>query len=184
MNPHMVLFLSSVPEGVVFSLDMQTLISIGIHLINLIVLALVLARFLYNPVRKFMLSRAGRIEAHLKRGEESMAQADELKLQYEQKIREIEHERDEMLDAAGKHVAEERLELLAEAKAEAEAIIKAAEAEAETEKVRIQEEMKRVIIDASFVMAEKLVAISVDNEVCDRLFAEVMTELEATSWTE
>ena len=51
----------SVPEGRVFALDSQTLISVGIQLLNGIILAVALGYILYKPLKKFMQARSDKI---------------------------------------------------------------------------------------------------------------------------
>lgn len=54
-----------VPDGRVFGLDAQTLISIGIQLFNAIILALALGFILYNPVKEFCASDPRRYKNRL-----------------------------------------------------------------------------------------------------------------------
>ena len=172
--------LENIPGGRVFGLDQQTLIQIGIQLFNISLLAFLMARFLYNPVRDFMRKRSEGIKAQLERAKEDESIANELKAQYEKKIKDINLERDEILDTARKLASEKSGRVLAEAKSEAEAIRARAAMDVETERERIKDEMKQTIIDVSSVMAEKYVtlALDMDKSIHDRLFAEAMAELE------
>ena len=73
MNLHNLIFLAqTVPEGRVFGLDSQTLISIGIQLFNAILLAVVLGYLLYKPVKEFMQNRTNRIQSQLDDAEATM----------------------------------------------------------------------------------------------------------------
>jgi len=69
-------------------MDMNTVIQAGANLINVGVLAAALAFLLYRPVRDVLRKRSVRIQGQLKQAEEDMAKAEQLRLQYEQKIEE------------------------------------------------------------------------------------------------
>ena len=183
MNPHIVTFLAiTLPERV-FGLDMQTVISIVITLFNLALLAVALTFLLHKPVRKYMQNRTDRIKGQIKSAEEKLAEAEELKCQYEQKLKEIEAERSAMLEAAQKAISEEKTQLLLAAEAEAAAIIETARANVAAEQERVKEEMKQAIIEVSTAMAEKLVTLSLDETAHDRLLSETMAELEELAWS-
>ena len=62
MSSKIILLAQAVPEGRVFGLDSQTLISIGIQLFNGSILAVALAFILYNPVKDFMEKRREKIQ--------------------------------------------------------------------------------------------------------------------------
>jgi len=172
----------NLPPGRVFALDLQTFISVAIHLINLAVLAYVMARLLYNPVRDFMFKRTARISEQLMLAKEGMSDAEELKHEYEEKIKGIELEREELLAAASKHAAEQREQLLIDAGKEAQAMKAAAAAEIELEKKRLQDEMMQVILSVSSAMAEKYISLALDEAAHAQLFTQTIAELEDATW--
>ena len=174
--------LTNVPAGRVFGLDQQTLISVAIHLFNLAVLAFVMAKLLYKPVRDFMQKRNARIGDQIARAKEEHIEAEDLRQRYEQKISDIELVRDEMLAAAREDAALQTERIIAEARSEAEAILSKAADEITGEKRRMQAEMKRAIIEISSSMAEKFVAISIDDAARERLFDQTVAELEGMAW--
>ena len=182
MNAGTAILLAAAPEGRVFGLDQQTLISIGIQLINAAILAVVLAYLLYKPVRKFLNKRAERIGGQMSRAEDEFANAGELKAQYEQKLEDIEEERIAVLEAAHQLAAEKSGQILSAAKREAAATRERALADMQADRERAQEEMRLQIIEVASVMAEKFVTQAMDAETQDRLFAETMAELEGASW--
>jgi len=175
------IFLSE-PAGRVFAMDMQTLLSIGINLFNIALLAFVLSKLLYNPVRNFMSDRALRIKTQLESAESDSQAAVALKLEYEQKISEINIQRDAILEEAAKLAADNKTRILAETKLEVEALKSRAAAEIEGERAHAREEMRGAIIEISALMAEKMISRSVDAETSGRLFDETMFELEETTW--
>ena len=184
LNAGMAILLTAVPEGRVFGLDQQALISIGIQLFNAALLAAVLSYVLYKPVRKFLRSRTERISALLGRAEGEMAKAGELKAQYEQKLEGIEEERAAILEAAHRLAAEKGRRILSDAQKDAAETRERALADTRIERERAQEEIRLQIIEVASIMAEKYVAQAMDAETQDRLFAETMAELEGAAWQE
>lgn len=182
MNPQMVMLLNVSETGRVFGLDQQMLISIGIQLLNVAILVFAMSRLLYNPVRNFMKKRADGIKEQIDRAENDISEARDMKLQYEQRISDIELERNEILDSARKAASEKSKSLLAEAKEEADAIKARASVDIQIEQERVKDEMKKSIIEVSSAMASKFVAAAIDQKTHDRLFEETMTELASVSW--
>jgi F-type H+-transporting ATPase subunit b len=165
-----------------FGLDGQTLIQIGMNLFNVGLLAFILTKLLYKPVRGFMAKRSEKIKSQLDHAMDESAKATELRLQYEQKLLDIDKSRDEILDEARKQAVENGRVILAEAKAEADALKARAHATVEMEWERAQEEMRLAILNVSAAMAGKMVVASMSKEAHEKLFDETMTELEGTSW--
>ena len=176
------LFFSSVPDGRVFGMDSQTLVQIIANLINVGLLSVVLAYLLYNPVRSILHKRTERIQGQLLQAEEEMTRAVEMRRQYEQKMEDIEREREEILGEARKLATETSRRILSDAKSEAETLKDRAAATVEMEWDRAQTEMRTAIIDVSAVMAEKFVSLAINKETHDRLFAETISDLEGMTW--
>ena len=172
------------PPSRVFGLDAQTVISIGIHVCNLALLAFIMARFLYKPVSDYLFKRTARISELFMRAREETIEAENVKQQYEQKLQEIEREREDILAAARQQAAEQHERLMREAQSEAEAMRHAASEAIEIEKKRVQAEMEQVIIQVSSAMAQKYVALSMDEAAHRRLFDQTLAELEGLTWWE
>ena len=171
-----------VPAGRVFGLDAQTLISISIHLFNLVVLAFIMSKFLYKPVRTFLSDRTMRIAGQMQRARDEMTQAENLRREYEDKIKNIEQERDELYAQALKKADEEREQLLAQAAEDAEAIKAEAKAEAETIRNEARDSMKKFVFDASAAMAQNIITHTLDEKEQEALFAQTLSDLEESSW--
>jgi len=174
--------LETVAEGRLFALDRQMLISIGIQLFNISILAAALSFILYKPVSDFIRRRADRIREQMVRARDDVARAGELKAHYEEKLKDIELERAEILKSARRIAAEKSGQILDEAKKEAAAVRERAAAYLQTERERVNKEMKLHVIEVSSLMAEKFVTRAIDGDTQDRLFAEAMAELEDTAW--
>ena len=151
-------------------------------MLNLAILAYFLAKFLYKPVRNAIKKREDRVAGELAQAEEEMAKATELKLEYEQKMREIQQERDEVIGEARRLAAETSRRLISDAKKDAEALKERTDANIALEWERAETDMRNAIIEASALMAEKIITFAINKEAQDRLFDETMACLEGTKW--
>jgi F-type H+-transporting ATPase subunit b len=174
--------LENLPQGGVFSLDLQTAISIGLNLINVIVLFFVLTRLLYKPVRQFLLDRTIRIRDQITFAKVETEKVNELKAQYERLLRDIDQEKAEILDAARKLAADKTKQQLDLARSEADAIKSRAFHEIEMEQERVKEEMRLAIIDVSSALASRILSRTIDGETHENLFNETLAELEGMQW--
>jgi len=173
----------SVPQSIPpFGIDMNTVISAVSNLINVAILAVVLAFLLYRPVRDVLRKRTERISRQLQQADDEMTRAMELRQQYEQKIEEIDREREELLGEARKQAADTSRRLLSEAKTEADAVKERAARTVEMEWERAESQMRTAIIDVSSLMAEKFVKLAINKETHDNLLNEAMSDLEGMTW--
>jgi F-type H+-transporting ATPase subunit b len=163
-----------------FGVDAHTGLQFIPHLINFILLATLLTFILYKPVRAFLHERADRIGKELDEATATRAAANEIKAQYDKKLKEIEIERTAILDDARKLATERRNAEIAEAKKEIEALRTRADVEINAERDRVRDQIERAIVEISAEMAGKLLSVTIDTNMHNRLFDEAMTELEAT----
>jgi len=175
--------LSTAPESSsLFSMELQTVLQAVANIINVGVLAAVLAYLLYKPVRDILNKRTNRIQGQLIQAEEELEKATELRKKYEQRMDDIEREREDILSEARKIAADSSKRLLADAKKEADTIKERAAANVEMEWERAENDMRTAIIDVSAVMAEKFVSLAINKETHDKLFEETISDLEGMTW--
>ena len=182
MNPQIFSLLTSMPEEALFRLDSHTIVSMVIQLISIIILFVILKKVLHKPVGDFLKKREERIEGDLQYAEDEKVKASKLKIEYEQKITDIEREKNEILDAARKLAADRTKESEAVAKTEAETIKARALKEIALEEERAKSEMKQAVIDVSSLMVAKFMARTIDAATHEKLFDETMAELEEMAW--
>lgn len=172
----------TVPEGRVFGLDQQTLIQIGMQLLNAIILAVVLTYLLYKPVKNFLRQRAEKIQTDISSAENQMTQANELIKQYEQKIADIQIERTQILAQAEVVAQENSKRIIEDAKKEAEVIKEQQLQRAYDDSRRIQEEMRAQVIDFSALIAEKFIQKEMDEEQRDSYVNRITAAMEDRAW--
>ena len=170
------------PAGRVFAIDQQTFIQIIANVLNVAVLAAILAYLLYRPVRTVLNKRTNRIQGQLLQAEEELENATHLRHKYEQRMEDVEKEREEILNEARRIAADSSRRLVAEAKKEADSIRERAAQNVEMEWERAENDMRTAIIDVSAVMAEKFVSLAINKETHDRLFDETVSDLEGMKW--
>ena len=100
----------------------------------------------------------------------------------DQKLKEVDKEAEAILSAARKRAMQNEAKIVAEAKEEAARIIARANAEIELEKKRALDDMKQEMITIAAMMAEKVVAASIDTNVQESLNDETLKEMGEGTW--
>lgn len=166
------------PEGSILHFDKSLLIKIGIQWFNIALLTAALIFILYKPVKKFMAARTERINGEIEAARKEREEAMELKEKYEQKIAQIEKEREEILHQAHKKAMEKSDQMMFDARREADVMYDRALAELELERKNITDEMKKQMIEISVLMASRFVEVSIDRETQDRYIDEALSHWE------
>ena len=156
-----------------FDLDWQLLHDAFLMIIAIFALFLFLSHFLFNPVRKFLSDRQSRIADDIEIA---------LKEDYENRIRDIDKQAEEILSAARQKALANEADIVAKAKEEAARIIARANAEAELEKKKAADDVKKEMIQIAAAMAGKVVAANIDTTVSDGLIDETLKEIGESTW--
>lgn len=172
----------SIPDGRVFALDRQTLISMGIMVLNGIILAVALYFILYKPVTEFLQKRSERIRNSIEEASSTMAKARELINEYESKVSNIDKEYERVLQEARIKAYDERKIIIAEAHEEAERIKKRSESIIDAERERMRLETRPYIIELATLIAENYITRNIEKEEQERLFESALAELEEAQW--
>ncbi len=169
-------------EGFILSLDAAFLKDVAFQLLNTLILCGVLSYLLYKPVTKFMSARRERIAGQISSAEEQLSDANKLKAQYEDKLKAIEKEKQEILDLARSRAVQREQEIIAEAKKEAETLKNRAMVDIQREQEKAKDEIKKQIIEVSSLMASRFVAASIDEKQQNKLVDEVISDLGDVKW--
>lgn len=165
-----------------FDLDAQFLFDTAVMALSMFVMFLLLSYLLFNPVRKVLESRRARVAADQETAKQEKSEADLLKKEYEQKLKEIDKEAQEILSDARKKAMKNEAQILAEAKEEAARILERANAEILLERKRAADEMKLQMIEIASAMAGKVVTASIDTTIQDSLIDETLKEMGGETW--
>lgn len=150
--------------------------------INIFILFFALSYLLFNPARAFLEKRRQKIAGDLAEAADNKKTAQELKAEYESKLKEINKEADMILAEARKKAMIKETDILDEARAEAARIIERANRQVELERKKALDDMKQEIVSIASLMAGKVVASSIDVKVQDSLIDETLKEMGESTW--
>lgn len=165
-----------------FDLDLQLLADAVLTMIAVFALFLTASHFLFNPVRDMLNKRQEKIRGELEEAAREQEDALNLRLQYEEKLKNIDKEAERILNEAHKKALENEKRIIAGAKEEAAGIIERAQIEAELEKKKAVDDVKREMVSIASLMAGKIVAASIDTKVQDTLIDETLKEIGESTW--
>ena len=165
-----------------FSLDAQFLFDTIVLALSMLVLFTLLSYILFNPVRDMLEKRRQRVADEQETAKRERQEAVAYKEEYEQKLKEIKKEAEEILSEARKKAMKNEAKIVAEAKEEAARIMERANAEIELEKKHALDDMKQEMIAIATMMAQKVVAASIDTKVQEDLVEETLKEMGEHTW--
>ncbi len=165
-----------------FDLTGQLLQDAVLMIIAVFTLFLIASHFLFNPARDMLKKRQEKIKGELEDARESMESADALKAEYEDKLKNIDKEAEEILTQARKKALDNENRIIAEAKQEAASIIRQARNEAELEKRKAADDVKKEMISIAALMAGKVTEGAVDVSIQDSLVEKTLKEIGENTW--
>ncbi len=165
-----------------FNLDPQLLHDAVLLALSVFVMFTFLSYLLFNPARDFLKKRAERVKENIDSAEKAKVDAEALRLEYEDKLRNIHMEENAILSAARKKALENEAKILEEARAEAAAIIARADKQAELEMKKAQDDIKKEIITVASMIAGKVVSEKIDTDIQDSLVDDTLKEIGEQTW--
>lgn len=165
-----------------FSLDAQFLFDAIVLALSMLVLFTLLSYLLFNPVRDMLEKRKQRVFDEQETAKRERLEAVAYKEEYEQKLKGIKKEAEEILSEARKKAMKNEARIVAEAKEEATRIIERANAEIELEKKHALDDMKQEMIAIATLMAQKVVTASMDTKVQESLIEETLKDMGEQTW--
>lgn len=129
-----------------------------------------------------MEKRSERIKEQIDFAKSEEEKALKLKEEYEAKLQKIQEEADAILKEAREKALRKEDSIIEEARKESEIIRNRALADIEREKAKVQDEMKKEIIEIASLIAEKFVAESIDEQKQKALIDEAISKMGDVSW--
>ena len=169
-------------DGRLFTLDAQFLFDTVVMALSMLVMFSLLSYFLFNPVRDMLEKRKQRVADDQETAKREKEEAIAFKEEYDQKLKQVDKEAEEILSEARKKAKQNEVKIIAEAKEEAARIIARANAEIELEKKRALNDMKQEMITIASMMAQKVVSASIDANVQESLIEETLKEMGEGTW--
>ena len=174
--------LSSGLGDYIFGLDPQLLVDSAITILAMFFVFLLLSYLLFNPARNLMEKRQEGIREQMETAAREKQDAIQFKAEYDEKIKNVQKETDEILSEARKKALKKVSVMLEEAREEAAQIVARANREVELEKSKVKDEMKQEIINVATAMAGKIVASSLDESKQSQLLADTLEEMGDETW--
>ena len=165
-----------------FNLDFQLLHDSVLTLIAVFVLFLGGSFFFFNPARKFLDKRKQSIADDIEAAEKEKSEAERLKNEYEEKLKNVDAEVEGILSDARQRALANENRIVADAREEAGKIIDNAHREANLEKQKVADEVKKEVINVAEAMAGKIVAASMSDADQKRLLDETLKGMGEDTW--
>lgn len=165
-----------------FNLDPQLVFDAILLAVAVFFLYMLMSYLLFNPARKMLKDRKDRIASDLDDAKADKESAAALKAEYEAKLKEVDKEAEAILSEARQKAMKNQDRMIQEAKEEASRIIKRAQEEAELEKKHAMDDMKQEMVAVASLMAQKVVAASIDTRIQNTLVDETLKEMGESTW--
>ena len=145
-------------------------------IINLVVLYLLMKKFLFKPVMGIMEKRENMIKEQLQRAQDSESSANELKAQWEEKIKTADDESERIIQQSREKAKNEYVRIVDDADKEATKIIVEARKNIETEKENTFNSVQSEIADLAMTAARKIVEESKNAKADNNIYNDFLAK--------
>jgi len=149
---------------------------------NLLILYIILKKFFWEKIRKFMLDRENAVKDAFDSAEAMNKRADEKMRNYSARIANVEEEGREIIRQARAQADAQAQEILEEARQQASDLMAKTEKNIELEKAKAMEEMRQEIAGLALMAAEKIVGREVEGVGQDAIVDDVINQARSTGW--
>ena len=153
-----------------------------IQIVNTLILFFVLKRILFKPVTEFMDKRTQGIENAIQEAEDKKQESDRLKDEYEQKIQDIQLERNKIIEEATQKARIKTDEILEIANEEAKQILEKAKNEIDREKQKMMNELKDEISTLALLAASKVIEKDLDSNTHEQMIQQFIDKVGEQQW--
>ncbi len=144
---------------------------------NLFIQMYLIKRFLFKPVNEMLEKRRALADAQIREAEEAKTEANAIKTEYEQNMKEAKEKANEILATAQKTAALQSEEMLKEATAQAAALKSKAESDIAQEKRKAVNEIKDEIGGIAVEIAGKVIEREINEEDHTKLIDEFIANV-------
>ncbi len=144
---------------------------------NLFIQMYLIKRFLFKPVNEMLEKRRALADAQIREAEEAKTEANAIKTEYEQNMKEAKEKANEILATAQKTAALQSEEVLKEATAQAAALKSKAESDIAQEKRKAVNEIKDEIGGIAVEIAGKVIEREINEEDHTKLIDEFIANV-------
>ncbi len=148
-----------------------------VQVLSFLLLVFVLSKIAWKPLMKIMDDRRKFIADSLAQAEKEREQAEQIKREYLEEMRQARQEAQEVIAKATKLSEERASEILAQARAEAEKMKQAALVDIERERDRAIADVQAQVSDMSVAVAEKIIRQKLDLRGQEQLIEQFIQEV-------
>ncbi len=147
-------------------------VTLVITIINILVLYFILKKLLFKPVTKHMNERSQKIQDALDMAEDAKKQVEEMKSEYDAKLKQAKDEGQKIIDDYQKMAEKGYNAIMTSAREEANHIIENAKSELAVEKEQLITSMKKEMSDLVLSASEKVLKENLDTETNRKLISD------------
>ena len=151
-------------------------------LCNVFILYLILRKFFWEKIKKFMDDRAAAVQDAIDAAEAVNKRADEKMANYSKRIANVEEEGREIIKASKQQADAQAQIIIEEARKQASDIIAKAERTIEQERLATTEEMRKEIASIAMLAAEQIVGKEIDNVGQDAIIDQAIEDARSAKW--
>ena len=151
-------------------------------LCNVFILYIILRKFFWEKIKKFMDDRAAAVQDAIDAAEAVNKRADEKMASYSKRIANVEEEGREIIKASKQQADAQAQIIIEEARQQASDIIAKAERTIEQERLAATEEMRKEIASIAMLAAEQIVGKEIDNIGQDAIIDQVIEDARSAKW--
>lgn len=151
-------------------------------LCNVFILYIILRKFFWEKIKKFMDDRAAAVQDAIDAAEAVNKRADEKMANYSKRIANVEEEGREIIKASKQQADAQAQIIIEEARKQASDIIAKAERTIEQERTQAMEEMRREIASIAMLAAEQIVGREIDNVGQDAIIEQAIEDARSAKW--
>ena len=151
-------------------------------LCNVFILYLILRKFFWEKIKKFMDDRAAAVQDAIDAAEAQNRRADEKMANYSKRIANVEEEGREIIKASKQQADAQAQIIIEEARKQASDIIAKAEKTIEQEKSQAMEEMRKEIASIAMLAAEQIVGREIDSVGQDAIIDQAIEDARSAKW--
>ena len=151
-------------------------------LCNVFILYIILRKFFWEKIKKFMDDRAAAVQDAIDAAEAVNKRADEKMANYSKRIANVEEEGREIIKASKQQADAQAQIIIEEARKQASDIIAKAERTIEQEKTQAMEEMRKEIASIAMLAAEQIVGREIDSVGQDAIIDQALEDARSAKW--
>lgn len=168
-------------DGRLFGLDAQLLFDALVMFIFIMLLYVILSKLFFKPVRAFLEKRQEGIDKAHEEALENRRKAEELKAVYEEKLKEVNKEAENLMSVSRRQALKKQEEIVAGAKSRAAVILSQAQDEALAEKLAVKDDVKHQMAEIAGLLASEFVSAD-DKFRQAMLVEEALKEMGGDAW--